>query len=133
MIGESQALSAGPATATKPVPTSSFDDDPFAPPAKKALSLEAQLENASIDELETRIEKLRAEIAQCETDWQGAYVLARGAGVALTTILGEPPTGHRGWEPAYLDLYGFMKVTKHAVGTPAEFLDESMGKRPWPK
>ena len=43
-----------------------IDDDPFAPPVKKALSLEAQLENASIDELETRIEKLRAEISLCE-------------------------------------------------------------------
>jgi len=74
-----------------------------------------------------------AEIAQCETDWQGAYVLARGAGVALSTLLGEPPTGHRGWEPAYLDLYGFMKASKRSVGSPAEFLDESMGKRPWPK
>jgi hypothetical protein len=74
-----------------------------------------------------------AEIAQCETDWQGAYVLARGAGVAMSTILGEPPTGHRGWEPAYLDLYGFMKATKHAVGTPVEFIEENMAKRPWPK
>ena len=43
-----------------------IDDDPFAPPVKKALPLEAQLENASIGELEDRIERLRAEIAQCE-------------------------------------------------------------------
>lgn len=43
-----------------------FDEDPFSAPAKKALPLEAQLEGASIDELEARIVRLRAEIAQCE-------------------------------------------------------------------
>jgi uncharacterized small protein (DUF1192 family) len=43
-----------------------FDDDPFAPPAKKPVALEAQLENASVEELEARIEKLRGEIALCE-------------------------------------------------------------------
>jgi uncharacterized small protein (DUF1192 family) len=43
-----------------------LDDDPFAPPPKKPLSLEAQLENASIDELEGRIERLKSEIAACE-------------------------------------------------------------------
>lgn len=42
------------------------DDDPFAPPVKKAVPLEQQLEVASIDELEFRIQKLRAEIALCE-------------------------------------------------------------------
>ena len=40
-----------------------IDDDPFAPPVKKAVPLEQQLENASIDELEFRIERLKAEIA----------------------------------------------------------------------
>ncbi len=43
-----------------------FDDDPFAPPAKKPMSLEAQLENASVGELEVRIERLKAEISACE-------------------------------------------------------------------
>ena len=43
-----------------------IDDDPFAPPVKKALSLEAELENASIGDLEARIGRLRAEIEQCE-------------------------------------------------------------------
>ena len=43
-----------------------IEDDPFAPAAKKALPLEAQLENASVDELEARIERLKAEIVQCE-------------------------------------------------------------------
>jgi len=42
------------------------DDDPFAPVAKKPMSLEAQLENASIGELESRIERLKAEIGACE-------------------------------------------------------------------
>lgn len=51
-----------------------FDDDPFAPPAKKAVPLALQLEAASIDELEVRIEKLKAEIAQCE-----AAILAKKA------------------------------------------------------
>jgi uncharacterized small protein (DUF1192 family) len=44
-----------------------IDDDPFAPPVKKTVPLEQQLENASIDELEVRIEKLKAEIQLCET------------------------------------------------------------------
>lgn len=43
-----------------------IDDDPLAPPVKKVMPLEAQLENASIEELEHRIERLRDEIAQCE-------------------------------------------------------------------
>lgn len=43
-----------------------IDDDPFAPPAKKPVSLEAQLENASIEDLEARIERLKGEILQCE-------------------------------------------------------------------
>ena len=42
------------------------DDDPFAPPVKKPLPVEAQIETASIDDLEARIERLRAEIALCE-------------------------------------------------------------------
>ena len=33
-----------------------LDDDPFAPPVKKPVSLEAQLESASIVDLEARIE-----------------------------------------------------------------------------
>jgi uncharacterized small protein (DUF1192 family) len=42
-----------------------LDDDPFASP-KKALPLEAQLETASVGELEDRIARLKDEIAQCE-------------------------------------------------------------------
>ena len=42
------------------------DDDPFAPPAKKSVPLEQQLENVSIDELELRIERLKTEIVACE-------------------------------------------------------------------
>lgn len=45
-----------------------IDDDPFAPPVKKAVPLEQQLETASIGELEFRIEKLKAEIALCEAE-----------------------------------------------------------------
>jgi uncharacterized small protein (DUF1192 family) len=43
-----------------------LDDDPFAPPVKKPMPLEVQLENASIEELEHRIGRLRDEIVQCE-------------------------------------------------------------------
>jgi uncharacterized small protein (DUF1192 family) len=43
-----------------------FDEDPFAPAVRKPGSLEAQIENASIGELQERIERLRAEIAACE-------------------------------------------------------------------
>jgi len=43
------------------------DDDPFASVSvRKPVSLEAQIENASIEELEERIERLRGEISQCE-------------------------------------------------------------------
>ncbi len=41
------------------------DDDELAAQRKKA-SLTAELENASIGDLEERIERLRAEISQCE-------------------------------------------------------------------
>jgi uncharacterized small protein (DUF1192 family) len=43
-----------------------LDDDPFAPPVKKPVSLEAQLESASIVDLEARIESLKREIQLCE-------------------------------------------------------------------
>lgn len=43
-----------------------IEDDPFAPPVKKPASLEAELEIASVGELEARIERLRREIALCE-------------------------------------------------------------------
>jgi uncharacterized small protein (DUF1192 family) len=39
-----------------------FDDDPV----RKPLPLQAQLETASIEELERRIQALREEIAVCE-------------------------------------------------------------------
>jgi len=65
-----------------------MDDDPFAPPVKKALSLEAQLENASIDELESRIERLRTEIAQCER----AIAAKRAQRAAADSVFGAPPS-----------------------------------------
>ena len=43
-----------------------LDDDPFAPAVKKPMTLQAQIENASITELEDRIEGLKAEIVTCE-------------------------------------------------------------------
>lgn len=44
-----------------------LDDDPFARPAPKAVPLAAQLENASVEELEKRILALNDEISACET------------------------------------------------------------------
>jgi uncharacterized small protein (DUF1192 family) len=43
-----------------------LEDDPLSPSAKKPLPLEAELENASIGELEARIERLKGEIVLCE-------------------------------------------------------------------
>jgi uncharacterized small protein (DUF1192 family) len=43
-----------------------IDDETTPISVRKPVSIEAQLENASIDELEQRIAALRAEIALCE-------------------------------------------------------------------
>lgn len=64
------------------------DDDPFAPPVKKAVPLEQQLEVASIDELEFRIQKLKAEIAQCEE----AIVKKRAQRQAADSVFGSRPS-----------------------------------------
>lgn len=63
-----------------------IEDDPFAPPVKKAVPLEQQLELASIDELEFRIQKLKAEIAQCEE----AIVKKRAQREAADSVFGRP-------------------------------------------
>jgi uncharacterized small protein (DUF1192 family) len=65
-----------------------IDDDPFAPPVKKAVPLEQQLENASIDELEVRIEKLKAEIQLCET----AITAKRKQRAAADSVFGTRPS-----------------------------------------
>ena len=65
-----------------------FDDDPFAPPVKKPVSLEAQLENASVEELEIRIERLKAEISQCER----AIAAKRAQRAAADSVFGAPPS-----------------------------------------
>lgn len=64
-----------------------LDDDPFAPPAKKPMTLEAQIENASITELEDRIEHLKAEIATCER----AIGAKRAQRAAADSVFGPPP------------------------------------------
>jgi uncharacterized small protein (DUF1192 family) len=43
-----------------------FDDDPFAPAKVKAASLAAELETASVEDLEKRIIALKEEILACE-------------------------------------------------------------------
>jgi uncharacterized small protein (DUF1192 family) len=65
-----------------------IDDDPFAPPAKKPMSLEAQLENASIGELEGRIERLRSEISACEK----AIQAKRAQRAAADSVFGARPS-----------------------------------------
>lgn len=65
-----------------------LDDDPFAPPAKKPLSLEAQLENASIDDLEARIERLKSEIVACER----AIQAKRAQRAAADSVFGARPS-----------------------------------------
>jgi len=65
-----------------------LDDDPFAPPAKKPMSLEAQLENASIGELESRIERLRCEISACEK----AIQAKRAQRAAADSVFGARPS-----------------------------------------
>jgi len=65
-----------------------FEDDPFAPPVKKAVPLQVQLENASIGELEARIERLRDEISQCER----AIVSKKAQRAAADSVFGAPPS-----------------------------------------
>jgi uncharacterized small protein (DUF1192 family) len=65
-----------------------LDDDPFAPPVKKPASLEAQLELASIGDLEVRIEKLKAEIVQCEA----AIAKKRAQRAAADSVFGGSPS-----------------------------------------
>ena len=64
-----------------------LDDDPFAPPVKKQLSLEAQLENASVDDLEARIERLKVEIQLCEN----AIQAKRAQRAAADSVFGARP------------------------------------------
>ncbi len=65
-----------------------FDDDQFAPPVKKALSLEVQLEGASIDELEDRIERLQSEIGLC----QRAIAAKRAQRAAADSVFSGRPS-----------------------------------------
>ena len=65
-----------------------IEDDPFAPPVKKPISLEAQLENASIDELEFRIERLKSEIGLCEK----AIAAKRAQRAAADSVFGARPS-----------------------------------------
>jgi uncharacterized small protein (DUF1192 family) len=64
-----------------------FEDEPLGS-QKKALSLEAQLENASVGELEGRIEQLRAEIAQCER----AIAAKKAQRAAADSVFGGRPS-----------------------------------------
>lgn len=61
-----------------------IEDDPFAPSKPKAAPLAAQLETASIEELEARIVALRSEIAQCEA----AIVSKRAQREAADSLFG---------------------------------------------
>lgn len=65
-----------------------LEDDPFAPPAAKPVSLEAQLENASIEDLEARIVRLRGEIVQCEQ----AIAAKKAQRAAADAVFGGRPS-----------------------------------------
>lgn len=65
-----------------------LEDDPFAPPVKKVLSLEAQLETASIGDLEARIERLKFEIGACEK----AIAAKRAQRAAADSVFGARPS-----------------------------------------
>jgi uncharacterized small protein (DUF1192 family) len=65
-----------------------IDDDPFAPPVKKPVSLEAQLENASVGDLEARIERLKAEIGMCER----AMAAKKAQRAAADSVFGARPS-----------------------------------------
>lgn len=65
-----------------------IEDDPFAPPVKKQLSLEAQLENASIEDLEARIERLKVEIQLCDK----AIQAKRAQRAAADSVFGARPS-----------------------------------------
>lgn len=63
-----------------------FDDDPFAGAAKKQVALEMLLDDASIVELEDRIERLKTEIAACEK----AIARKRAQRDAADSVFGRP-------------------------------------------
>ena len=65
-----------------------LDDDPFAPPVKKPVSLQPQLQNASIDDLEVRIETLKREIQLCEK----AIAAKRAQRAAADSVFGARPS-----------------------------------------
>ncbi len=65
-----------------------MEDDPFAPPVKKPVPLQAQLENASIEELHARIDALKAEIALCEA----AIASKRAQRAAAENVFGGRPS-----------------------------------------
>jgi hypothetical protein len=73
-----------------------------------------------------------SEILMCDTPWRGSYVLARDAGIAFSAQVGEPSRDHRGWEPAYVDLYSYMKASRQTVGKFQDWVDEAIAKKPWP-
>jgi hypothetical protein len=73
-----------------------------------------------------------SEILLCDTPWRGSYVIARDAGIAFSSQVGEPSRDHRGWEPAYVDLHSYMKASRQTVGKLQEWVDECIAKKPWP-
>lgn len=64
------------------------EDDPFSTPLRKPVPLEVQLETASVEELEERIKRLRAEIALCER----AIESKRAQRAAADSVFGGRPS-----------------------------------------
>ncbi len=73
-----------------------------------------------------------SEILLCESAWQGSYVMARDACLGLAAGLGEPVRGHRGWEPAYVEIHTFFATDgEHRPGPLAEFVANQVAKKGW--
>jgi len=71
------------------------------------------------------------ELLQCSSDWQGAYVLARYGCIAFDSLHGAPGVGHRGWEPAYVEMHSFYVATKRAPEPLEAFVAKFVAGKPW--
>ena len=100
--------------------------------ALHCIALDSKKDTAIFDLKKMTLHINASEIARCEIPWQGAYVISRDACIAMCGILGEPDGGHRGWEPAYVEMHSFYKTTKKPAGSLAEFVDAAVEKKPWP-
>ncbi|MHC4923946.1 MAG: hypothetical protein ACYTG4_07685, partial [Planctomycetota bacterium] len=72
-----------------------------------------------------------SELLRCQTPWQGAYVLSRYSTMGLGAVMAEPLDGHRGWEPAYVQMHAFYRATKRMAGKLDTFVEDAVDSKPW--